>query len=293
MKHNFLLTTLLSLLVTSCATTGFKRVIENEKQDILSAESFMRYNSSRFVKLDKESNDFIANALMSCHQEKFSKGLDLLAAQMHNNRTNPFYWNALGNCHYLKSENEKAVFYYNLGLESLKVKNNVLNPKLAESLITNNLGLIHLKNKRFSDAFASFSKAQQLAPELFTPQFNTAQLYIEFDKNQKALEVLKALEAKNPNDIDLLYCLSIIYFRLNDFNQSFKYISSIDQNYLNQPDIVGVYAYNLMKKDRLVDAKSILEKRLYSKEYNERNEKLLAIVNQKIKDQSSNESKSP
>jgi hypothetical protein len=47
---------------------------------------------------------------------------------------------------------------------------------------------------------------------------------------------------------------------------------------------VGLYAYNLMKKNRLIEAKTILEKRLYAKEYDERNELILDEVNQRIKD---------
>ena len=78
----------------------------------------------------------------------------------------------------------------------------------------------------------------------------------------------------------------MIYFRLNDLNKSFEYVSRINNDYLNRADIVGLYAYNLMMRNRLVEAKTILEKRLYAPEFNKRNEMILDEVNQKIKDTS-------
>ena len=34
----------------------------------------------------------------------------------------------------------------------------------------------------------------------------------------------------------------------------------VNKEYLNRPDIVGLYAYNLMKKNKLEEAKEILER---------------------------------
>jgi tetratricopeptide (TPR) repeat protein len=129
-----------------------------------------------------------------------------------------------------------------------------------------------------------FKKSSDIVPQYFTPEFNMAQLYIEFNESAKALEILKKLEAKNNLDIDLLYSLSLVYYKQNDMEKSFQYISRIQNDYLNRADIVGLYAYNLMKKNRLVEAKTILEKRLYASEYNQRNEMILDEVNQKIKE---------
>jgi hypothetical protein len=44
-----------------------------------------------------------------------------------------------------------------------------------------------------------------------------------------------------------------------------------------------------MKKNRLIDAKEILDKRLYADEYNNRNKLLLEEVNLRIKEQSKQE----
>lgn len=289
MKKNLkkLYTTSLALLVSGCAGTNFTNQIQNDKYDLLAEESFMRYNTNRLAGLESTNKNFISLALIACHQDKISKGLSLLEASMHENKSNPFYWNAVGTCYTLSKDLTKGIFYYELGLEAARESNKALsesNRKTAESVITNNLGLIHLKFKRFDDAFDSFKKSNLLTPHYFAPQFNTAQLFIEFNENNKALTILKNLETKNSADIDLLYSLALIYYRKNDYDTSFSYVSKIQADYLNRADIVGIYAFNLMKKNKLVEAKAILEKRLYANEYNRRNELILEEVNQKIKD---------
>ncbi len=279
-KTSFLLIGL--ILISGCATQNFEKKIETSDVDLLREESLMRYNTNRLEVMDVSEKDVIAKALLACHQNKFIKGMGLLEEKMHQNKTNPFYWNALGTCYSLKRDFPKAIFFYELGMEALPLFQEQ-RKMLAEATIANNLGLIHLNFKRYNQAYDSFKKAHELLPSFFTPDFNMAQLYIEFNENDKALELLKKLEAKNPDDIDLLYSLSLIYFRKSDFDKSFNTISKIKADYLNRPDIVGLYAYNLMKKDRLTEAKTIIEKRLYADEYNQRNKILLEEINQKIK----------
>ena len=275
---------IISTVLVGCATQSFNKKIETPDADLLKEESLMRYNSNRLESLDGTSEDFISKSLLACHQKKFTKGFAILEAEMHSNKTNPFYWNALGTCYSLSKDYAKALFYYDLGIEALPLIKDQ-NKILAEATLSNNLGLIHLNFKRYTEAFDSFTRSNTLLPNFFTPQFNIAQLYIEFNENDKALEILKKLEVKNSEDIDLLYSLSLIYFRKNDFDKSFAAINRVKGNYLNRPDIVGLYAFNLMKKNRLVEAREIIEKRLYADEYNQRNKLLLAEINQKIKDQ--------
>lgn len=276
-----------TIMAAGCAGPSFNNQIQKDQYDLLAEESFMRYNTNRLAAMDSPKRDFISLALVACHQQKMMKGQGLLEDKMHQNKTNPFYWNALGTCYSLSKDYTKAIFYYDLGLEATRASNKDYNDsqkKLAEAIITNNLGLIHLTFKRFDEAFDAFKKSNTIVPNYFTPDFNMAQLYIEFNDNTKALDILKKLEAKNGEDIDLLYSLALIYFKQNDMDTSYKYITRIQRDYLNRADIVGLYAYNLMRKNRLVEAKEILEKRLYASQYNKRNELILEEVNQKIKD---------
>lgn len=279
---------LISTFFVGCATQNFSKKIETADVDLLKEESLMRYNTNRLESMDGTEKDFISKALLACHQKKFSKGMGILEVEMHKNKTNPFYWNALGTCYSLSKDFTKALFYYDLGVEALPLIKDQ-NKVLAEATLSNNLGLIHLNFKRYNEAYDSFTKSKSLLPNFFTPQFNIAQLYIEFNENDKALDILKKLEVKNPDDIDLLYSLSLIYFRKNDLDKSFTTIKRVKADYLNRPDIVGLYAYNLMKKNRLAEARKIIEKRLYADEYNQRNKILLEEINQKIKEQAKSE----
>lgn len=274
--------TILSLLA-SCASGNFSNQIEKKELDLLAEESFMRYNTNRLLGIEGMRKDFISQALIACHQKKIVKGLGILEEKMNSNKSNPYYWNALGTCYTLSQQFTKAQFYYELASEAIKKNTNSAN-RAAEAMIANNMGLIFLNQNRPNEAFDSFKKASSIIPDFFTPEFNMAQIYLEFNQNNKALDILKKLEQKNGNDIDLLYCLSLVFFRLNDYEKSFNYISRIHSDYLNRPNIVGLYAYNLMKKNRLMEAKNILEKRLYASEYNERNENILEEINSKIKD---------
>lgn len=273
------------IFLISCSTQNFSKKIETADNDLLKEESLMRYNSNRLEKMESSENNFVSKALLACHEKKITKGLGILEVEMHKNKTNPFYWNAMGTCYSLSRDYSKALFFYDLGVEALPFLKDQ-NKSLAEAVLSNNIGLIHLSFKRYAEAYDSFSKASGLVPDFFTPQFNTAQLYMEFNENDKALDILKKLEVKNPEDIDLLYSLSLIYFRKNDMEKSFASIKRIKADYLNRPDIVGLYAYNLMKKNRLIEAREIIEKRLYADEYDQRNKTLLEEINQKIKEQS-------
>ncbi len=289
LRHSFLTMTI-SAILAGCSTQSFNKKIETADVDLLKEESLMRYNTNRLDTMDSQENDFISKALLACHQNKFTKGMNLLETEMHKNKTNPFYWNALGTCYSLSKDFSKALFYYDLGIEALPMVKDQ-SKVLAEATLTNNLGLIHLKFKRYNEAYDSFTRSKTLIPNFFTPQFNIAQLYIEFNENDKALEMLKKLELKNPDDIDLLYSLSLLYFRKNDLDKSFSTIQRIKSNYLNRPDIVGLYAYNLMQKNRLKEAKEIIEKRLYADEYNQRNKFLLEEIETKIKEQAKKDNK--
>jgi tetratricopeptide (TPR) repeat protein len=291
--RNKLLTSLtqtfaLVLFVSSCASgSKFNKVIQKDQNDLLTEESFMRYNSNRLSTMDTPKRDFISRALIACHQEKITKGLEILEDKMQQSKSNSYYWNAIGTCHSLNKDFSKAIFFYDLGLEASRSKSKDLTDqekKIAEAVVNNNLGLIHLAFKRYDEAYDAFNRSHELAPNYLTPEFNMAQLYVEFNDNSKALDILKRLEAKNSEDIDLLYSLSLVYFKMNDSEKSYQYITRIQKDYLNRADIVGLYAYNLMKKNRLEEAKQVLEKRLYSSEYNTRNELILDEVNLKIKD---------
>lgn len=271
------------LLLTSCATSNFKSTIESNNEDVLSEESFMRYNSIRLDQSENKKISFIVEATRSCHADKFKRGLNLLEENTESNKKNPEFWNAMGTCFLLKAEYNKAAFYYNLGLEALQAENKNSIKRFIEAMIKNNLGLLTLKNGRINEAYDLFKESNSLASEFNTPIFNMAQIYMEFQQNEKALELLEGLRQKNSKDVDVLYSLAVLYQRINQEKKSYQVISGINSQYLNRADIVGVYALNLFQNKEFEKAKNILEKRTYAEEFNSRNKMLLELVDEAIK----------
>lgn len=278
LKKDFLL--ILTILV-GCSSQNFNKKIEISENDGLKEESFMRYNSERLLKFEKNNKDAIQLANSSCHQEKFVKGKDLLEEKMQTEKSNPFYWNALGTCYMLDDAYTKAIFFYELGMESLE-NYKAVDRNLAEATLTNNLGLIHLKFKRFNEAFDAFSKASQLAPNAITPKVNMAQIFLEFNQNDRAIDTLKSID-NNSSDTDLLYNLALAYYRKGESDKAFSTLLKVHKDSLNRADIVGLYASCLLKKNRTQEAKVILEKRVIATEFENRNKIILEEVNDKIK----------
>jgi tetratricopeptide (TPR) repeat protein len=162
-----------AFLAGSCAGgPSFNNTIQNDQYDLLSEESFMRYNTNRLAAVESSKRDFISQALVACHQEKITKGLGILEERMQKNKTNAFYWNALGTCYSLTKDYAKAIFYYELGIEATRPNNKDMldaDKKLAEAVISNNLGLIHLTFKRYNEAYDAFKRANAIVPNFFTP----------------------------------------------------------------------------------------------------------------------------
>lgn len=273
---------LLSVLV-GCSSQNFRKKIDNEEFDSIKDESFSRFNSSRIDVFEKKSMSDLTKAIAACHAEKFYKGKTALEDKMQQEKSNPYYWTALGTCYYLQNEISKALFFFDLASESLKNYKNS-DKSFLEANIENNIGLIHLKNKRFNEAFDSFKKASVLAPNVYTPKINMAQIFLEFNQNERAVDLLAPIESKTKGDVDVLYSLALAYYRLGNFEKSFMTMIKIDRSFLNRADVVGLYALNLMKKNRLIDAKQILEKRIVANEFEDRNKQILESVNDSIKE---------
>lgn len=279
-----LLTLLTSLSIVSCSSQNLYKKIDSSKLDLLAEESMMRFDTKRIDQADSATNDNIKKAMLACHASKFIKGMGILEDEMQQNKNNPFYWNALGSCYLLSKNFSKALFFYNVGLEAASAQKSI-DSNLAQASIYNNIGLIHLQFKRYNEAYDMFTKSSSFSQTLITPQFNLAQLYVEFNFDDKALSLIKKLEAKNLNDIDLLYLKSVIYFKKNDYTNSLLELRKIKADYLNRSDIVGLYAYNLLLDKKLEEAKNIIEKRTYADEYNERNKLVSEKISEEIKEQ--------
>ncbi len=230
-----------------------------------------------------DSNELITSALSLCHQNNQSDGLLKLEKVMTNEKTNPFYWNALGICFALSNKPLKANFYYDLGIEALSSYKGS-DKKQIEAAILNNIGLIHLSFKRFNDAFSLFKKAEKLSPLNFSIQGNIAQVLLEFKYDDKALAILEKLENTKSGDRDVLYSIALIYSRKNDFENALLALSKIKPQETTRADVSGIYAYNLVKTNQLQLAFNVIKNRQSADEYNSRNKILEKEISAKYEE---------
>jgi tetratricopeptide (TPR) repeat protein len=234
------------------------------------------------------SNLLISSSLNSCHQKDYSEGKSSLEKVMTAEKTNPFYWNALGICFALSGQYQKAIFYYEIGIEALTLYKNA-DKKLAEAALTNNIGLIHLFFKRFNDAYSAFKRAETLVPDLYIVQLNISQLLLQFNHDTQSLVILKKLEVLHPGDMDVVYSLALIYSRNGEYEKSLLALAKINNALTSRPDIAGVYAYNFLNTNQLIDAQTMIEKSKSKDQYEEyykRNKILEKEITAKIKEQS-------
>ncbi len=280
----FCKTILLLSFFTGCSQVKFKSEITDAKNDLLSEESFMRYNSSRLDDLEIKKENFVQVALKNCHQEKFTKGLDLLIEQTDKNKKNPEFWNAIGTCYLLNSNKSKAQFYYNLALEA-NANSKDLQKDQIDSMIKNNLALILLESKRTNEAFDLLSEVIKKTPDFQTPKFNIAQIYLEYHQNENAIKIFEELKTRNNHDTDVQYALGVLYFRIKNYKKSYEALANIDSKYKKRADIAGLLALNLFQQKKYEEAKDVLKNSKANPIFDKRNNSLITIVENKIEEE--------
>ena len=247
---------------------------------------FLSHCSTESVKENAPYNSYelVNSALSLCHNNKIAEGKETLLKVMTNEKTNPIYWNALGVCYYLNQENQKANFYFEIGLESIPLYKGA-DKKQAEAALLNNSSLIHISYARFNDAFSLLKKADTIAPEMFSVKLNLAQIFLEFKYDDQALIILNKLENARPGDFDLLYSMALIYSRKNEFEKALLYLAKIKEEKNKDADVAGLFAYNLFKTNQLNEALLLIEKRKSSDLFNDRNRMLEKVISSKLEEQ--------
>lgn len=244
---------ILLILVVSCSHNGVKIGLENDNQDVLRQESYMRYGQSLYNELSDSKNP-LQLALINCHQGKIEEGLKTLKSHLNDYEKSPLYWNAMGNCFYLKNDFVKANFYYDLGLERAKKDN------LDKALITNNLGLISLKQRKYQTALNYFEEASRLAPQYLTPRYNKAQIFIQFYHLDEAKNILLTLLNRAKEDVDVLQSLGTISIHQGHNKQAIDYFEKIPLKIRKRQDIGLHYSLALYQHGKIEDARAFLLK---------------------------------
>ena len=145
----------------SCANLKLETIIENEKNDVLAGESFLRYSANR-IKLVQGKGNLIQTAVTYCHQNKISKGLEILRQNLLKEKENPNYWNHVGTCYYLLNSFAKSKYYLKIALaKGINLEIEKTENKSTFYPAYNNLGLIYLKLRDYDKALLYFKLADK------------------------------------------------------------------------------------------------------------------------------------
>jgi tetratricopeptide (TPR) repeat protein len=270
----------LSLLLASCSNHRLETIIENEKNDVLAGESFLRYSSKRFEVI-RSRNNMIQTAVTYCHQGDISDGLAQLKKYLIQERKNPNYWNHIGTCYYLNNQLSKAKYYFEIALKM----GHTANQKTSSFLPAyNNLGLVYIKLRSFDKALNHFKLADK-GGVLVTPKFNMLQLYLKFGQLKKALKLSLVLYRLAPKDIDVISSLGTINLLQGKYKESKNFYDQIHKKYLEREDISGQYAIVLYKLGYYEDAKRMLQFGQYTqiKSIKKMRDSLSNIIERKLK----------
>ena len=252
------------LVICSCSNFKLETSIENEVNDVLAGESFLRYSSKRF-KIVQDKGNIIQTAVTYCHQERIAKGLEILKKNLTQEQENSNYWNHIGTCYYLKNDFAKAKYYFDIALEKGKTKKSTNKINISTFYPAyNNLGLVYLKLRSYDKALKNFKLADGKGL-LVTPKFNMIQLYLKFGQINKAFSLAKILYKKAPLDVDVISSLGAIHLLKGEYNMSQKYYKMIEKKYYEREDISGHYAIVLFKLGYLEEAKKMLQKGQYTR----------------------------
>lgn len=225
---------LLTIMLTSCASSTRVRTLKEADMDGLRFESLNRYDSHRL-----ETSKYSAKAITLCHKEQYNLAYDIFKKQLDQQKENPIYWNHLATCYLLEKKFSRAKFYYDIAI-NLAPKNSK-----TKAIIMNNLGLYYLNMQRPYMAHDSFIQSIKIYPKYKTPKYNMAQIYLKFSQFNKAQKILMSLHSNSKKDIDFIYGLGHLYLMQGKYKLAKKYFELVPQQYLTRDDIATNYALSL------------------------------------------------
>ncbi len=125
------------------------------------------------------------------------------------------------------------------------------------------LGLAYKNNIEYEKAERAYLKAVELNPKSEKACYNLASLYLFLNNPNKAIEYFKKCHEITPDDKEVLYFLSLGYFRIKDYETGTKYFenrlcrgTAITSQQVTYP--------NLLKKAPLWQGEDIRDKTLYT-----------------------------
>ena len=242
-------------LFCSCSRIKFQKKIEDPLKDSLRHESLARQNKMRLSPFI--INDSPKKYISHCHLNSFEKGIHGLRMSFDKRKEEPELWNELGLCFFLRGENSKAYYYFNVSLEKTSLN------KTFKSRAYNNLGLLFIEWENYPKAIESFEKSLQIQPEARVPRYNLALIFLKLGHPKKALGFLDKIPGGLEDD-DFFISRGFAALLNKRYKKSLKEFEKVSKFKKKRHD-VGLYkTYAFFKLGQIKKAKKNLEKKINS-----------------------------
>ncbi len=231
--------------------SSYQDLFPKSSKDSLSRESLARAPQSVLSnKLEGSGKDKTLQLLDLCYKKKVEEAFKIVKKEYKRHTKHPAFWNAVGNCYMLENNSKKAMLFYQ--------KANEIDPRYTPA--HNNMGVLYQREGKFKKAYDTYHKALKFNNFSSTPLFNMAQLDLKHGFVDKSLNSFLSLYKKDPEDIDVLNALAIIYLLKNNFRKSLEFYERIDNKFYKRGDIGINLAITLYLTNNKKKAKSLINK---------------------------------
>jgi len=240
----------LSIILISCSSTVVQVVkIDSTKDDPFYKESLLRYSKDRLSAL---LNNAKYKEISGCHLGKIDESIELLKHKYPKYKTDVEYWLHVGNCYYLQGKYSKAQFFYNFSIPLAGKDKKLLGATY------NNLAMIEIQNRNYSNALSLLKQAISANNELITPKFNIAQLYLKFSLASSALFHLESIIKQSSTNDEILSSLGTAHLLDNNPTKAIDFFKKISIDKQKRENIAINYAISLVLVKKYFLAKEIL-----------------------------------
>jgi len=216
--------------------------------DSLGNETVAKMSTDKIQKFES-SEDILLQGISLCYAGKQSRGLKKLRNIYSYYKKNSSYWNQVGTCFLLKGNKRMALLFYN--------KARGLSKKFTPSY--NNLGVIYQLNSEDQKALVAYKKAKKVNPFSLTPNFNIAQLYLQYGFVQDAKKILDGLFNNETSDIDIQSARAFILMSQGNFQEAKSTYETIPRQQFSKAQFGINYALTLKFLNLDAQARSIIK----------------------------------
>ena len=140
--------------------------------------------------------------------------------------------------------------------EAIQDYNFLIQHKVADAIIINNLGAIYVDQKEYQKAIELFTNAIEKNPNMAEAHNNLAELFLLTKNSSRAIEEYNKTIQLEPKNITALYNLGIVYMNNGDYPKAKEQWEKILALNPEDDDISKVLEYLKFKNNEVVDINS-------------------------------------